>query len=105
MAGRVLHVPEPREDGILGITGRNWRQVGEIERGDLTRRYKIGGNMNMANLKDVKVIDMKDGNVTKIEHDGKEYEKVSEETSPKKGDIGLRVTVNYPEIMDVTEGE
>src|SRR5690625_4720636 len=76
----------------------------EVERGDLTRKYKIGGNANMANLKDVKVIDMEDGNVTKIEYDGKEYEKVSEGTSPKKGDIGLRVTVKFPDIIDATEG-
>src|SRR5690625_952086 len=76
----------------------------EVERGDLTRRYKIGGNENMANLKDVKVIDMEDGNVTKIEYDGKEYEKVTK-GGPKKGDIGLRVKVDFVPVSVVTAGE
>lgn len=54
----------------------------------------------MANLKDVKVIDMTDGNVTKISYKGEEYEKVAE-GGPKKGDIGLRVKFHIDDVVHV----
>src|SRR5690625_1502926 len=55
----------------------------------------------MASLKDVKVIDMKDGNPTKIEYNGKEYKKVTE-GGPNKGDIGSRIKVEIIAHVDET---
>src|SRR5690625_5191246 len=53
----------------------------------------------MAKLEGVTVVDMKDGEVTKISYEGEEYAKVDEEA--KEGDIGLRVKHNVPGIASV----
>lgn len=45
----------------------------------------------MAELQGVKVIDMKDGEVTKITYEGAEYVKLADKTENKKGDIALVV--------------
>lgn len=52
----------------------------------------------MAKLEGVKVIDMKDGEVTKVSYDGAEYVRID---VPKGGDIGLRVNKHIPRIAEV----
>jgi hypothetical protein len=52
----------------------------------------------MARLKGVKVIDMVDGDVTKISYEGADYVKVDE---PKAEDIGLRVRHDLPRIAKI----
>ncbi|WP_077297402.1 hypothetical protein [Virgibacillus pantothenticus] len=52
----------------------------------------------MAKLEGVEVVDMKDGEVTKVEYEGAEYSRID---VPKGGDIGLRVNTHIPRRAEV----
>src|SRR5699024_8789767 len=57
---------------------------------------KFGEGDNMAKLEGVKVVDMKDGEVTKIEYEGEEYARVKSEAA--KGDIVKVITDGWGDL-------
>src|SRR5699024_134009 len=61
---------------------------------------KFGEGDNMAKLEGVKVVDMKDGEVTKIEYEGEEYAKVGDGL-PRQGDIAVNDAVGYTEVLQI----
>src|SRR5699024_1646396 len=55
---------------------------------------------SMAKLEGVKVVDMKDGEVTKISYEGEEFERVTDGL-PRQGDIAVNDVVGYTEVLQI----